>query len=202
MILKRSIESLLLFSLLALSANAQTNNLLKNPRVDDGANLWRAYGDARIEQTADGNWRFVVRNKGHFAQDVELPDDPVGKYALLIGRAASERINPDGAITGLPYIYGYIMRKSANPNGERILSYLQSPEMLCSARKENEWVTLFGIFQVPGEARAITLFLNQAERKNVPQNGSAAWFDDLGLYLFATEAEARAFVKAYEHQKH
>jgi hypothetical protein len=199
MILKRSIEFVLLFLLVALSAYAQTNNLLQNPTVDEGASFWRAYGDATVVQTADGNWRFVVRNNGHFRQDVELPGEAIGKYALLIGRAASERINADGAITGLPYLYGYMM---PNPKGEGILSYLQSREMLCPAKKENEWVTLSGIFQVPGEARVIRFFLNQAERKDVPQNGSAAWFDDLGLYLFDTEAEARAFVKAYEQQKH
>lgn len=199
MILRRSIESLLLFSLVTLSTNAQTTNLLRNPNAENGASFWRAYGDVRVEQAAAGNWRFVVRNKGYFMQDVDLPDHSVGKYALLIGRSASERINADGAITGLPYLFGYIM---TNSTSERILSYLQSPEMLCSARKENEWVTLAGIFQVPGEARVIRFFLNQAERKNVPQNGSAAWFDDLGLYLFPTEAEARAFVKVYEQQKH
>lgn len=189
---------MLSFSLLALSINAQTNNLLRNPNVDDGVNFWRAHGDARAEQAVDGNWRFVVRNQGHLWQDVELSSDSVGKYALLIGRAASERINDDGAITGLPYLYGYMM---PNAKGEGILSYLQGRDMLCSARKENEWVTLSGIFQVPDETRVIRFFLMQAERKNVPQNGSAAWFDDLGLYLFSTEAEARAFVKAYEIRK-
>lgn len=201
MTLRRSIETLLWFLLTTLLVNAQTNNLLRNPNADDGANLWRSYGNAVVEQAADGNWRFVVRNQGSFSQDVGLPGDAGGKYALLIGRASSERINPDGAITGLPYLYGYMM-KSADPRDGRVLSYLQGQRTLCSARRENEWVTVFGIFQVPDEARAIRFLLNQAERKDLPQNGSAARFDDLGLYLFATEDEARAFLKTYERQKH
>jgi hypothetical protein len=39
------------------------------------------------------------------------------------------------------------------------------------------------------------LFLNQAERMGVPQNGSAARFDNLGLYLLPTMAEAMRLVQ-------
>ena len=73
--------------------------------------------------------------------------------------------------------------------------------MLCGSRKENEWVPAWGIFQVPSGTGAIRFFLDQAERKDVPQNGSAARFDDLGLYLFDTEKEASAFVKSYKDKK-
>jgi hypothetical protein len=142
-----------------------------------------------------------VRNKGYFLQDVTLPDESVGKYALLIGRAASERINADGVITGLPYLYGYMM-ESANPRGGRIKSYLQGQQMRCWAKTPNEWVTVWGIFEVVSGTGAIRFFLDQAQRKDLPQNGSAARFDDLGLYLFDTEEEAKAFVQVYSEQKH
>jgi len=190
--------SLVLLCLLLFTSfgNAQSANLLKNPNADFGANDWRAYGAASVEQTGDGNSRFVVRNRGYFLQDVILPQDSSGKYALFIGRVSSERINADGAITGLPYLYGYMM-VDANPRGGRILAYLQGQEMASASRKTNEWVTAWGVFQIPDGSGAIRFFLNQAERKDVPQNGSAARFDDLGLYIFTTEDEARAFVKAY-----
>lgn len=183
--------------LFASFASAQPTNLLKNPGADAGTNDWRASGNAAVEQTDDGNGRFVVRNKGSFMQDVILPDGSAGKYALLIGRVSSERINADGSITGLPYLYGYMMVE-ANPRGGRILSYLQGQQMVSSSRKENEWVTAWGIFPIPAGTGAIRFFLNQAERRDVPQNGSAARFDDLGLYIFATEDEARDFVKVYK----
>jgi hypothetical protein len=182
---------------ITIFANAQTDNLLLNPKANDGINNWRAIGNAEVEQSDDGDWRFVVRNKGHFFQDVPLPDDAAGKYALLIGRVSSERIDPDGAITGLPYLYGYMM-DSVNPRGGRILSYLQGQQMLCRAGTVNEWVTAWGIFEVPDGTHAIRFFLNQAERKDLPQNGSAARFDDLGLYLFSTEGEAKAFAQVYK----
>ena len=191
---------LLWVSLLTALANAQSINLLQNPNADDGAIHWQAFGDAGVEQKSEGRTHFKVRNKGYFLQDVTLPEDPVGKYALLIGRVSSERINADGAITGLPYLYGYLM-EGRNPKGGRILSYLQGQQMLCAARKENEWVIAWGVFQIPGGAGAIRFFLNQAERKDVSQNGSAARFDDLGIYLFDTEKEANAFVKTYKDQK-
>jgi hypothetical protein len=39
--------------------------------------------------------------------------------------------------------------------------------------------------------------LNQALRRGVPHDGSAARFDDLGLYLFPTEEEAKTFAASY-----
>jgi hypothetical protein len=156
--------------LLPSFANAQTTNLLKNPNADDGANNWRIFGDAKVEQTDGGNWRFVVRNMGYFLQDVTLPQGTAGKYALLIGRVSSERINADGAITGLPYLYSYMM-VDESARGGRILSYLQGQKMGCSSRKENEWVTAWGIFQIPAGSGAIRFFLGQAERKRC----SAEW---------------------------
>ncbi len=73
--------------------------------------------------------------------------------------------------------------------------------MLCWAKNPDEWVTVLGLFEVPSGTGAIRFFLNQAERKDVPQDGSAARFDDLGLYIFTTEEEAVAFVLAYNEQK-
>ena len=182
--------------LLGVSSNPQASNLLQNPRADDGTNYWRVYGNATVAQAGDGNWCFVVRDKGYLVQDVNLPDGSVGKYALLIGRASSERVNPEGAITGLPYLYGYMMERG-DPRGGRIKSYLQGQQMLCAAKNPNEWVPVAGIFEVPAGTGAIRFFLNQAERKGMPQNGSAARFDDLGLYLFSTAEEAKSFVQIY-----
>ena len=198
--MRKSLIVSLIILTLAISAQSQTDNLLHNPNADEGINHWRGYGNASVEGTADGRLCFVVRNGAYFLQDAVLPDGSVGKYAVLIGRVASERINPDGAITGLPYLYGYMLEK-ASPRGGIIKAHLQAGDMLCRANRENQWVTVWGIFQVPPETGAIRFFLKQALRNGVPHNGSAARFDDLGLYLFNTEEEARAFVKMYKDQR-
>jgi len=173
----------------AAFVNGQTN-LLKNPNADLQSQFWRGQGEATIETCATGNPCFVVRNGGYFLQDVSLTNDAVGQYALFVARGASGRINPDGAITGLPQIYGYMME--AGMNG-RILAYLQGQNMLAAPSHENEWVTMSGIFPVPKGTKTIRFFLKQALRNGVPHNGSAARFDDVGLYLFATEEDARSF---------
>lgn len=77
-----------------------------------------------------------------------LPHDAAGQYAILIGRGSSERINPDGAITGLPYLYGYMMGEGKS-NGGHILDYLQGQEMRSSAEYRDEWIKMWGIFLVP-----------------------------------------------------
>ncbi len=136
------------------------------------------------------------RNGGYFIQDVPVTDDAVGQYAVLIGRGASQRINPDGAITGLPYLYGYMMEQGP-PNGGIVLAYLQGQRMLANTKIKDDWVDMWGIFQVPAGTKSIRFFLNQALRQGLPHNGSAARFDNLGLYLFATKKEAEAFVGRY-----
>ncbi len=183
----------------AFTTTAQTN-LLLNPKADNDADSWRVFGQAGVEEFK-GEKVFVIRRdqsdgSGGFAQDVSLMGSDVGKYALLIGRGSSERINMDGAITGLPYLYGYMM-ESITSCGGKIKTYLQGQRMLAHVGVVDEWVTMYGVFRVPEGTVAITFFLNQAERRGVPQNGSAARFDDLGIYLFETEQEALQFAQAY-----
>jgi hypothetical protein len=191
----RGLLPLLLLCLAVTQARAQTENLLQNPDAELEARHWRALGQATVEE-ANGKRLFVVRNGGYFLQDVILPGGAAGKFAVLIGRGSSERINPDGAITGLPYLYGYMMAPG-NPEGERILAYLQGQQMRNSATSAGEWVRIWGIFEVPEGTGRIRFFLNQALRQGVPHNGSAARFDDLGLYLFPTEEEAKSFAASY-----
>lgn len=185
---------LLLLTLLVLNsvARAQSTNLLRNPDASAAAAFWRASGEAVVESTTGNNLCFVVRNGGSFFQDVELPEGAVGQYALLIGRGSTERINQDGAVTDLPYLYGYMMEKG-RPDGKEIRAYLQGQQMLGRSAFKDEWVQMWGIFKVPEGTNAIRFFLNQASRKGVPHNGSAARFDNLGLYLFATKEEAETF---------
>ena len=182
---------LLFLCLAAVPTNAQTGNLLQNPKADLDAQHWRAFGQAAVEEV-NGNRCFVLSNGGYFLQDVILPEGAVGQYAVLIGRGSSERINPDGAITGLPHLYGYMMAPG-EPNGGRIIAYLQGQQMRSSATLVGEWVKMWGIFRVPEGTSRIRFFLSQALRQGVPHNGSAARFDDLGLYLFPTEEEAKSF---------
>jgi hypothetical protein len=141
---------------------------------------------------ANSNVCFVVRDGGSFYQDVELPQQSAGKYVLLIGHGASERVNSDSSITGLPYLYGYMMEQ------KEIRSYLQGPQMLGRSAFRDEWVKMTGIFKVPAGTTTIRFFLNQAERNGDPQNSSAARFDNLGLYVFATKDEAESFAFQYQ----
>jgi len=192
---KRILTLLTVLIFVATQASAQTQNLLQNAKADLETQHWRTFGQATVEDV-NGNHCFVVRNGGYFIQDVILPDDAAGKFALLIGHGASDRINSDGAITGLPYLYGYMMVRGG-PDDGHILSYLQHASLRGSATLAGEWVRMSGIAQVPERTGKIRFFLKQALQQGVPQNGSGARFDDLGLFLFPTEAEAKAFAAAY-----
>lgn len=177
--------------------NAQSRNLLQNPDAGHGTQGWRTYGEATIEDSVDGNPCFVVRNGGYFIQDVNLSADAIGQYAVLIARGSTERVNADGSITGLPYLHGYMVVPGQGTSGN-IVTYLQGQKMSLLNMKKDEWKNLWGIFQVPPQTGRIRFFLSQAERKGVPQNGSAARFDDVGLYLFGTKEEAQSFVDSHQ----
>lgn len=163
------------------------DNLLENPTADRGAADWIASFDATVEPCGPSPC-FVVRNQGRFSQTVMLPSDAAGRFLVVMSAGATERINPDGAITGLPSLYGTF----SGP--ERILGYLQGPDTLGRAQSRDQWVTLSGVFPVPEGATRLGVEIRLAQGRGTPHNGSAARFDDLGAYLFASEEEARAFV--------
>jgi hypothetical protein len=53
----------------------------------------------------------------------------------------------------------------------------------------------YGVFQIVPESGRVRLLLNQGESARVPQNGSAARFRDLGLYLFDSAEEAELYLR-------
>lgn len=176
-----------------IPASGQNANLLKNPSGDEGSEHWRAFKDAKVEQCPTGGRCFVLRGGGYFTQEVAIPKDAVGQYALLIGRTYSGRTSTDGAITVLPSLYGYMMN-SGDPSGGRIYAYLSGQQMTGSANSLNYWTQLWGVFRVkPGTGR-ISFFLRQSIKEDSGYNGAVTRFDDLGLYIFPAESQARAFV--------
>jgi hypothetical protein len=196
---KRGFPSFLILAGLlagAIVCNGQARNLLQNPNAESASEFWRAFGEASVETATGNNMCFVVRNGGSFIQDVALPGDVAGQYVVLIGRGASQRINDDGAITDLPYLHGYMMEDGPS-NGGKVLAYLQGQRMLADTKIRDEWVNMWGIFKIPEGTKRIRFFLNQALRRGVPHDGSAARFDNLGLYIFVTREDAETFVNQY-----
>ena len=66
--------------------------------------------------------------------------------------------------------------------------------MLGRPDRPGQWMTMSGMFAIPAGTSTVSIQLNQGEGRGVPQNGSAARFDDLGCFIFASEASAKAFV--------
>ena len=185
--------------ILAASLGAQSTptstptNLLDNPDAILSHSRWLAFGDAKIE-SCGGDPCFVVRNHGTFQQIVTLPADAAGKSLVLIGSGSSERVHTDAAITGLPYLYALVEAA----DGVHILAYLQGQNLMARPAEPDTWVTMSGVFAVSEGATRVVFDLNQAEGRGVPQNGSAARFDRVGLYLFASASDARAFVETWK----
>jgi hypothetical protein len=183
------------FAVLVACAAPQsaTGNLLVNGDARRGVDGWKSRGLATVE-TFLGVPSFTVRYQGAFSQEVALTDRAVGTFAVLLAKGQSDRVNTDGSITGLPYLYATV----GTEDRKRILAYWQGQHMLARPEYSTEWVPMSGVFQIPKGARFIYVQLNQAQRKDSPQDGSAARFAEVQFHLFETEAEAKAFAQLHQ----
>lgn len=195
--------SILVISLIVALAAQQVPppNLVENGDARGGASGWQRQrgteraasqldNDAFIE-TRDGAPCFVMRNQASWIQHVGLHEDYAGKFLLLIARASSERVHPDGNITGLPYLWARVMN-GARPSNANVFQ-----GMSLRSKTPDEWGTIHGIFRMPQGARAITIRLGQAQRRGTPQNGSAARIKEVEMRLFNSRTEAEAYVARY-----
>ena len=178
---------------LALAVQVPAGNMLVNGDAAGGTSGWRTQGSAVAERIR-GVTCFTVRSKGSFYQEVSLPSNTVGMFAAVVAKGQADRISPDGSITGLPYLYGMV----ATADRKHFLAYWQGQQMLGRPTDQAQWVTMSGVFSVPYGAAAVSIELKQAERKDSPQNGSAARFSDVRLVLFPTEEAARAYIDGYK----
>ena len=179
--------ALVIVCIACLHAGQAVTNLVRNGGASQSATDWSPFRQATIEGEGPAA-HFVIRNSASFSQNITLPTDAAGRFLAFVARGTSDRVNADYSITGLPYIYGLFGSRERG----RIAGYLTSDTMRGRPQKPGEWVVMWGVFRVPDDAVDLTIRLSQAERKGDPQNGSAARFDDVGLFLFETEGQARA----------
>jgi hypothetical protein len=179
--------SAVLLSAMILAGPQSAGNLVRNGDARMGTDSWTRLPPAGVEGSGDTS-HFVLRLRGQLRQVIELPDSAAGQYLVIIGRGAADRVNADGSITGLPYLYGLL----ADETGKRYVSHLQG--MRARPSYAGEWVWMSGIFPIPEDAARLILQLSIAQRAGDPQNGSAARFDDVTVHVVRTEEEARRFV--------
>jgi len=165
-------------------------DLVANPAANQRLGSWTVEGEVTVEREEDGNFVYAVRYSGTLAQDVPL-GEAAGRAVLVIARTASERVEEDGDQTGLPYLYGQVM---GGPGGTRALLNLQESTLTHPGREAGAWAVVWSIFEAPAEADSVRIFLGQADGRRA-QNGSAAWFDDVGVFVFDTRDEALAFAR-------
>ncbi len=70
---------------------------------------------------------FVLRGGGYFIQDVVIPEDAIGQYALLIGRAYTERTNIVKLGMSLAEVVSLFPANAGDANVRRALELSQSP---------------------------------------------------------------------------
>jgi hypothetical protein len=170
-------------------------NYLNNPNANQQQQFWKASGEAAVEECAPGDPCFVTRWDGGLVGTATLPADAAGRTMLLIGSAAAERAHARGGDqTGEAYIHGY--GEALDPE-LGIGKHYSARTLITSTREADTWTTLWGVFPVGEGIRKLSFEIRQADGSSA-KTGSASRFDDLGVYLFDTEAEAQSFVARYQ----
>jgi hypothetical protein len=167
-------------------------NLVANHSAVDGRAVWWFSGNARIDD-CDGDPCFALQQGDSIRQTVVLPHDVGGRYVVLIGSAQVEKLSAAGDITGQPYLYALV--GSTDPG--RISAHLQGQQLRGQPTRALQWVTMSGVFRMPDDAYLLTFELKRAAKVGGSEPGGVARYDNLGVYAFETEEQARAFIASW-----
>ncbi|MBI2485225.1 hypothetical protein HYW18_03710 [Candidatus Uhrbacteria bacterium] len=185
--------SLLAPAIPALAISVES--VASRPNFAGSVGQWEVSGGPSV--LSDG--RVILRESGNqkmfLSRDVSLSDND-GNYAVFIAYTKAQRIDNRGNanamdITGLPYLYGYLM------DGTRIRTYMQGQEMRHDAGTENVWAISYGVFSLPSGTDTARLFLKQAERRGSVKGNLEAWFYRPGFYVVDRPADALTVVEWY-----
>jgi len=189
--------SLLLVGSASAQSNNLANNLLKNPDGEDALQAWRVSGNAEVTNCVGVGNCFSISQDGFIFQDVTVPENVTGEFALLIALASTEEPNADIRHLAHPYLFGYFM-SSPNLPQAKILSNLSGQEMAARARSSSDWVKQFGVFKLVPGTLSIRIFLRSGCPKAASTDICTSRFRRPGIFRFQSEAEARTFADNYQ----
>jgi len=176
------------------SAFAQSNNLVRNSDGDEGLQFWRVFGNASTADCPAGKC-FAINQDAFVYQDTDVSDSATGMYALLIGFASIELANSKPV--GVPHLHGYFLT-GGELRGATLLANLSGQEMEKRPGADGEWVKQSGVFRVPAKTGRIRIFLSSGCGKTEASTNCVSHFRRAGIFLFATEDEAKAFAANYQ----
>lgn len=179
---------------MAASALAQSNNLLRNSSGDEGLQFWRVFGTASAADCPAGKC-FAINQDAFIYQDVDVSDSAAGMFALLIGVASIEQANPK--TLGRPHLHGYFLT-GGELRSATLLANLSGQEMEKPVGANGELVKQSGVFRVPAKTGRIRIFLGSGCGKTESSSNCVSHFRNAGIFLFATEDEAKAFASNYQ----
>jgi len=191
--MSRIVSAVFILCLAVIAVRAQSTNLLTNPDGAAGLQSWRVFGNASVADCAGFGKCFSINQDAFIFQDVTLPENSTGMYALFIDFASIEQA---GEHMGQPYLFGYLMNAGATMDGI-VLARLSGQEMAKPITRSCEWSMQFGIFKVIEKTARMRLFLRSGCPKTSASTECVSRFRRPGIFLFNTEDDARSFVTSY-----
>jgi hypothetical protein len=173
--------------------------LVRNPNGEEGLQAWRVFGNASVSDCSGAGKCFALHQDAFIFQDIDASEGATGMYALFISLASSER-GPDQSnqkILGRPHMHGYFMTAGELRNA-KLLANLAGQEMESRPEANGEWVKQFGVFRLPEQTGRIRIFLVSGCGKTEASSDCVSHFHKAGVFLFATEADAKAFAATYQ----
>lgn len=174
------------------SGSTKGYNHLSNPTGKDELESWTSTGSVSVaEDDENVSFRTADRldERAYLYQDVNIANAGSGNYLCLISTVSSDP--GTGTITELPYVYGYLLDRD-----EEIVTYLQEDTCLHDGSTD-DWLIVYGIFEVPDGARSARVVLKQAYQDGTPPAGADARFRDADIRVFGSLEEAERHVDVY-----
>jgi WD40 repeat protein len=163
-------------------------NLLLNPKANQKQFFWETRGSAFVTLWRRGNPGFGLQVGGGQWQDVAL-NGADGKTVLLLGEVAAETPLPNSR-HGRPYLYATLHADDEEP-----IARLTHPKTLIGTSNQPYiWSTAWAAFPIPKGKGVKRLRFHMAQAVDGDARLPAAYFDNLGVYLFDTPADANAFM--------
>ncbi len=174
-------------------------NYAKNPNATQGDKEWKTKGEITIEERGPGDPCFAIRRAGMLWQDFPIPPSE-GKTILLVARVMPEKVGTDNLRGGLPHLNAYLMSAKEEGRIHHEMRRNETPTLVGEGQTDNLWSTAWGAAKIPADVGSVRLFLTETAALE-GQPASAARFDDVGVFILNSEAEAVSFVGRYTEER-
>jgi phosphatidylserine/phosphatidylglycerophosphate/cardiolipin synthase-like enzyme len=149
-----------------------THNYIVNSEADDGLNDWTCdYADIEVGEDSGDN--VFEHSDGHAFQDIDVSGiSDISTGACTITISADMKCETAGCDDGNPYIYGYLIGTSTDP--EFINTYMTTDPV-----SDTSWTNEEVSYTIPADTQTIRIFMKKSCYVSPASTNGIGFFDSI-----------------------